>query len=149
MKKFILIVTTTLITAIFLVGCTAEPETEVVTEEKEVKIEVGVMDQDRVWTESEQAANYQEKLNNKIEDIQEEYKQQVEGLEEQEQLEKHQQTYEEINQLQDDLRDQFIAEIEQVVKEIAVEEELDMILDQQDVRYGGVDITEQVIEKLQ
>nr|WP_282706928.1 OmpH family outer membrane protein [Natroniella acetigena] len=107
------------------------------------------MDQDRVWTESEQAANYQEKLNNKIEAIQEEYNQEAEGLGEEEQFKKHQQAYEEINRLQEDLRNQFVAEIEQVVKEIAEEKELDMILDQQDVRYGGIDITDQVIEKLQ
>ncbi|MCK8827780.1 OmpH family outer membrane protein [Natroniella acetigena] len=149
MKKLILVAITMLMTVIFLVGCTAESETEVVTEVEEVNIEVGVMDQDRVWTESEQAANYQEKLNNKIEAIQEEYNQEAEGLGEEEQFKKHQQAYEEINRLQEDLRNQFVAEIEQVVKEIAEEKELDMILDQQDVRYGGIDITDQVIEKLQ
>ncbi|WP_408955174.1 OmpH family outer membrane protein [Natroniella sp. ANB-PHB2] len=149
MKKLILVTITILMTTIFLLGCTAEPETEVRTEVEEVKIEVGVMNQDRVWNESKQAANYQKQLNNKIEAIQEEYNQIAEGLEEEEQLEQHQQAYEEINQLQDDLRGQFVAEIEEAVKEIAEEEGLDMILDQQDVRYGGIDITDQVIEKLQ
>ncbi|WP_027338790.1 OmpH family outer membrane protein [Halonatronum saccharophilum] len=146
MKKLVLISSLILIMAVFVVGCTQEAEVEVRTEVEDIK--VAVVDQDRIWTESDRAKEYQEELNKKIREVQSRYEEEVEGLNEGDTILKHQEAYGEINELREELRVQFSQEVADAVSSISQGEGFDIVLDKEDVRYGGIDITDMVIESL-
>ncbi len=135
-----------LIAVIFLsVGCT-EPQVKVKTKLEEIK--VGIVNQERIWTQSSKAQQYQKELNSRVEDIQKKYQQELEDLNEDERVTKHQEMYQEVNNLREDLQKKFKDQIKEVVKKIADEKDLDIVLVKEDVQYGGVDITEEVINRL-
>lgn len=147
-----------------VVGCTVkedkEPEkpkiktkikTEIKTETKikYKKLTIAVVDQDKIWTESEQAQKYQDQLNVGVEAIREEYNLESEGLNEEEKMKKHEEVYQRINDLRERLKEEFKVKIKKAVEKIAKEDEIDVILDKQDVEYGGIDITTKVLESLE
>ncbi len=145
MKKLFFSISIISLIVLLLAGCTApSPKEEVIVNQ----LKVGVVDQDRVWTESEKSQSYQQELNKKIKSIQDQYKDNPQELSEEEEIEKHQETYEQINRLKIELEEKFNKEIRDVVSKIAVEKELDVILNKEEVRYGGTDITDEVIKNL-
>ena len=144
MKKLVTVGSLIIIIALLAVGCTGQPQVE----DKVEKVKAGVVDQDKVWTESKQAKKYQEQLNEKIAEVQKEYKTDLEGLSDEEKVEKHQDVYKKINKLREDLRAQFKDEVKEVIGQVADEKDLDIVLNKQDVKYGGTDITDEVIKKL-
>ncbi|TDX59192.1 OmpH family outer membrane protein [Orenia marismortui] len=144
-KLFIISILLVVITAL-LVGC-AQPVKDQAEKEEKV-LRVGVINQDRIWTESAKAKEYQSELNTKIEGIQDRYKDELENLSEEEQVKKHEEAYKEINNIQTELKEKFRQEIQSVVEEIAKTKNLDIVLNKEDVRYGGIDLTDEVIKKL-
>jgi len=132
---------------LLITACAQEPKVKI--EKKLVKLKVGVIDQDRIWTESTKAKQYQQELNAKIEEVQQKYKKEIEGLSQEEQVNKYQKTYQEINDLRDQLKEKFQNEVKGVVEEIIKEQEIDIVLNKQDVKYGGIDLTDEVIKNLE
>jgi outer membrane protein len=132
---------------LLITACAQEPEVRI--EKELVKLKVGVIDQDRVWTESAKAKQYQQELNAKIEEVQQRYQKEIEGLSQEEQVNKYQETYQEINDLRDELKEKFQNEVKVVIEEIIKEQEIDVVLNKQDVKYGGIDLTDKVIKNLE
>jgi outer membrane protein len=88
-------------------------------------------------TLNQKAAEYQQQLENESEDLS--------GVEQKEMLAKYQ------NQLQNlevDLLDSVTREVEKVIKETAAEKKVKFVLEEEQVLYGGYDLTDDVLEKL-
>jgi len=132
---------------LLITACAQEPEVKI--EKELVKLKVGIIDQDRVWTESAKAKQYQQELNAKIEEVQQRYQKEIEGLSQEEQVNKYQETYQEINDLRDELKEKFQNEVKVVIEEIIKEQEIDVVLNKQDVKHGGIDLTDKVIKNLE
>ncbi len=120
----------------FLAGC-----------EREVGL--GVVDLDRVLEESPRALYYQEQLDEAGREIEERYAIDSGDVSQEERLSLQEQAYEEYQSVKEELEDRLNEEIEQAVAEVAEEENLDIIFYRKAVSFGGQDITEQVVEKLQ
>jgi len=120
----------------FLAGC-----------EREVGL--GVVNLDRVLEEAPRAIYYQDSLDEAGREIEERYQVDSDDISTEERLALQEQAYQEYQAVKDELEDKLNNEIEQAVKEVAEEEKLDIIFYKQAVSFGGQDITEQVVEKLQ
>jgi len=120
----------------FLAGC-----------EREVGL--GVVDLDRVLEEAPRAIYFQEKLDEAGREIEERYQVDSDDISTEERLSLQDQAYQEYQSIKEDLEDRLNNEIDRAVKEVAEEEKLDIIFYQKAVSFGGRDITEQVVEKLQ
>lgn len=120
----------------FLAGC-----------EREVGL--GVVDLDRVLEEAPRAIYYQDKLDEEGREIEDRYQVDSDDISNEERLALQEQAYQEYQAVKDELEEKLNNEIEQAVKEVAEQENLDIIFYKQAVSFGGQDITEQVVEKLQ
>ncbi|MEJ6951256.1 OmpH/Skp family outer membrane protein [Natronospora cellulosivora (SeqCode)] len=135
MKKILLF--TLLMSLFFLVACdNAEPE------------QTAVMDLQLVLENSSRAQKMHQELleiGNKLEVKYDEREEGMSSGESQEELEKIYQEYMEHKYF---LEYNLNQEITRVIEEIASEEGIDVVLLNQGVYYGGIDITSQVINKL-
>ncbi|AGB42314.1 outer membrane protein [Halobacteroides halobius DSM 5150] len=132
-----------------LVGCAQQdtkPKVKIKT--KIEKLKVAVVNKDKIWTKSKSAQEYQKKLNQEIKQLQQNYQKESKDLNQGEKVKKQQKLYLKINDLRAKLRDQFKNKIKQAIKEIAQEKDYDIVLDQTEVKYGGTNITDKVIKKL-
>ncbi len=120
----------------FLAGC-----------EREVGL--GVVDLDRVLEEAPRAIYYQDKLDEEGREIEDRYQVDSDDISNEERLALQEQAYQEYQAVKDELEEKLNNEIEQAVKEVAEQENLDIIFYKQAVSFGGQDITEQVVERLQ
>jgi len=120
----------------FLAGC-----------EREVGL--GVVDLDRVLEEAPRAIYYQDKLDEEGREIEDRYQVDSDDISNEERLALQEQAYQEYQAVKDELEEKLNNEIERAVKEVAEQENLDIIFYKQAVSFGGQDITEQVVERLQ
>lgn len=107
---------------------------------------VGVIDVDQVVGKSSTAKKYQEQLSSKGKEITERL-QNTKATGEAKEKEQ-QQAYNEFIQLKQDLENKLDQQIKTAVGEVAKEKGIDTVLFKKDVRYGGTDITQDVIGKL-
>lgn len=135
-KKLLVSLTILLLVLVLLAGCTT----------KEQKI--GVIDMDKVIQESPKAQEYQNQLDKKGAEIQEKYKIDDENLSDEEKQKMQEDALKEFVDAKKQLEDNLNKDIDKAVKEIADEKKLDVVFYKQSVRYGGEDITEEVINKL-
>lgn len=131
-----------------LTGCIPQQEKQVESKVQFKQLQVAVINQDKVWTESEAAQEYQSKLNKQIKELQQDFQQRAKDLAADKRAQKHQEVYQKINQLREELKQKFKSEIKGVVEKIASNKEYDVVLNKQEVKYGGTDITSQVIKRL-
>ncbi len=115
----------------------------------EREVGLGVVDLDRVLEEAPRAIYFQEKLDETGKEIEERYQIDSDDISTEERLSLQEQAYQEYQSIKEELEDRLNNEIDQAVKEVAEEEKLDIIFYQKAVSFGGRDITEQVVEKLQ
>jgi len=125
-----------------LSACTLQKQDEL----KEIK--VALVDHKKLWQESQQAKEYQTQLNNKVAKLREGYKQERKDLSAQERAAKETELYQRIESLRENLRDEFNEDIFQVVSKIAQNEDYDIVLKKNEVRFGGQDITTEVLTEL-
>ncbi|GAB6099465.1 hypothetical protein JCM16358_13440 [Halanaerocella petrolearia] len=149
MQKLVKLGLLGLVILALLAGC-AQQETKpkIKTEVKMKELKVAVVSQDKIWTESEKAQQYQKKLNQQIEKLQQDYQQEAKDLSQEEKADRRQEVYNNINKLREDLRGEFRDKIINIVEEIVEQKNYDVVLNKQEVKYGGTDITDKVIEKL-
>ena len=125
-----------------MIGCAQEPQV------KMEKLEVAVVDQNKLWQESAQAQKYQQQLNDKIEELKEEYNTELKNLSDSDQVTKQQEIYQDINELREELKKKFREDIAQAVEKIAKKQGYDVVLNKDEVRFGGTDITTEVLNSL-
>lgn len=142
LKKYSLVVITIILAVSIMIGCAREPQV------KMEKIEVAVVDQSKLWQESAKAKNYQQQLNEKIKVLKQEYNTDVKDLADSDQVAKQQEIYQEVNKLREELKQKFRQDIAQAVEKIAKKQGYDVVLNKDEVRFGGTDITTEVLNNL-
>ena len=113
-----------------LAGCTTEQE-----------IKVGVMSMDGVLDESERANQLQQeliKISNKLDTNNQD---ETKNISEEE-------AYQQFTAKKTELENQLNGEINKILDQISVEKNLDIILYKNKSYYGGIDITDEVIKRL-
>lgn len=137
-KRYLVVGMIFLLAMALLAGCSATGE------------KIGIVDMDKVVKESPKAQEFQNQLDEIGTEIQNEYKaiEENNDLNEEEKNTKKEEVLQRFVAAKQELEEKLNSAIETAVKEIASEKKLEVIFYKHSVRYGGVDITQEVIEKL-
>jgi len=135
LKKIILI-SIFIILLVIMTGCTAEQP------------KIGMLDMERVLKESERAKELKDKLAEVGEDLEKNYEQKEKELSGENKEEELDSIYMEFLDNKQKLEGQLNQEINSILEEISESENLEIILYKKYIKYGGLDITESVIEKV-
>lgn len=120
-----------------LAGCsTSRPQT------------IGVMDMELVLKKSQRAGELQQELMAIGNELEEEYNQKKEELPAEKGEEELDKIYYEYLDNKERLENQLNQEINRVITEISREQDIDIVISSDQVYFGGVDITEEVIKRL-
>jgi len=123
-------------TLLFSAGCDRE-------------VGLGVVDLEQVLEEAPRALDLQEQLDQAGREMEEKYGVNEENISNEERYSRQEQAYKEYQSIKKELEKRFNQEVEKAVQEIAEEENLDVVFYKEAVSFGGKDITEQVVGKLQ
>ncbi len=121
---------------VIITGCTAEQP------------KIGILDMEKVLKESERAKELKDKLAKVGEDLEKNYEQKEKELSGENKKEELDSIYMEFLDNKQKLEGQLNQEINSILKEISESENLEIILYKKYIKYGGLDITESVIEKV-
>ncbi|MDI3547061.1 MAG: hypothetical protein PWR10_713 [Halanaerobiales bacterium] len=120
-----------------LAGCsTSRPQT------------IGVMDMELVLKKSQRAGELQQELMAIGNELEEEYNQKKEELPAEKGEEELDKIYQEYLDNKERLENKLNQEINRVITEISREQDIDIVISSDQVYFGGVDITEEVIKRL-
>lgn len=135
-KKLVLVMAIIMGFSLLAAGCSGKTAT------------VGVVDMEKVMKESPKVKNLQEQLTTKGKAIQDELDNDQKALSKEDFDKKQQAKYGEFMQLRQDLESQVEASMKQSMEEVAKEKNLGAILFKQGVAQGGVDVTDDVLKKM-
>jgi len=107
---------------------------------------IGLIDVNTIVAKSAKAKQYQEQLSTKGKELTERL--QNSKLTGAEKEKEQQQAYNEFLQAKQDLETKLDQNIKSAVETVAKEKGLEAVLYKKDVRYGGIDVTEDVINKM-
>ncbi|MCE5286874.1 MAG: OmpH family outer membrane protein [Pelosinus sp.] len=110
---------------------------------------VGIVDVNKVVVESPKLKELQDQLNEKGNELSSQLEEDKANLSPEEFQAKQQAAYDEFMQIKQGMEKQFDELMQQALAEVAKERQLSVILYKNGVAYGGVDITKDVINKLQ
>ncbi len=126
-----------------LEGRLAEAEEELSRER------IGVLNIQKIIEESPVARVYQAQLDEIGEEIERQFQERIEGLGDAERQALQQEAYEQYMQAKTLLEGELDEKIKDVVREVKEDKNLDLVIYSQGVRFGGEDITPEVIERLE
>lgn len=135
-KKLVLVMAIIMGFSLLAAGCSGKTAT------------VGVVDMEKVMKESPKVKTLQEQLTTKGKAIQDELDNDQKTLSKEDFDKKQQAKYGEFMQLRQDLESQVEASMKQSMEEVAKEKNLGAILFKQGVAQGGVDVTDDVLKKM-
>lgn len=136
-KKHVLLLMVAFVAVFFISGCSASNQT------------VGVLDVNKVMTESPKVKQFQDQLNARGKELSDQLEKDKAGLSAEEFQKRQEAAYGEFLKTKQDLEGQIDTTIKQALDQIAQEKKLGVILYKNGVAQGGTDITEDVIKKLQ
>lgn len=151
MLKKVLVAVVVIFLISTLVACSGDEDTAIFQEEKveELELEIAVVDKGQIWSDSLQTEDYQNKLKEKLESIEAELAEaDSNDLDEVEKVELHDELYDEVRELREDLRLEAEEKINQKIANIAESQEYQVVLNKEETHFGGEDITELVINLL-
>ncbi len=134
-KKF-LIIAVILLMILTLSGCAGQQN------------RIGILDMDAVLTRSERAQTLQKQLSDIGDNLEKNYSQKEQNLSGENKDQELDNIYMEFIDNKQRLEDQLNLEINDVLEEITKEKNLEIILYKKNVQYGGIDITGEVIKRL-
>jgi outer membrane protein len=110
---------------------------------------IAVVDMKKIIETSEQVQNYQKNLDEKLRELQSDYESNVQDIKDRENLEEKRQTaYEKSQEIKTEMEVKLKSFIQEAIDKVAKEESIDVVLRKSDIKYGGVDITDKVIESM-
>ena len=137
LKKLPVVLMVIALLVVLISGCSPKPP------------KMGVIDMDQVIKESPRAQSYQVQLDKRGEEIQKKYKDIADQkITPEEKQKKQEAALQEFIAVKKELEDKLNAEIENAVKAVANEQKMDIVFYKQSIRYGGTDITREVIDRL-
>ncbi|QJW49226.1 OmpH family outer membrane protein [bacterium BFN5] len=136
-KKHVLLLMVAFVAVFFISGCSASNQT------------VGVLDVNKVMTESPKVKQFQDQLNSRGKELSDQLEKDKAGLSAEEFQKRQEAAYGEFLKTKQDLEGQIDTTIKQALDQIAQEKKLGVILYKNGVAQGGTDITDDVIKKLQ
>ena len=129
---------TVVFAAVLLTGCAAEkPST------------IGIVDMQKVMTENAKIKEMQEQLNKKAQEITAQLEKERTTLKPEEFQQKEQLAYAEFMKLKQEFESKIQLQIQKILEEIAKEKKLGAVIYKNGMAWGGVDITDDVLKKLQ
>ena len=124
--------------AVLLSGCAAEkPST------------IGIVDMQKVMTENPKIKQMQDQLNTKAKELTENLEKERATLKPEEFQQKEQAAYAEFMKMKQEFETQIETQTKKVLEEVAKEKKLGAVIYKNGMAWGGVDVTEDVLKKLQ
>ena len=124
--------------AVLLSGCAAEkPST------------IGIVDMQKVMTENPKIKQMQDQLNTKAKELTENLEKERATLKPEEFQQKQQAAYAEFMKMKQEFEAQIETQTKKVLEEVAKEKKLGAVIYKNGMAWGGVDVTEDVLKKLQ
>jgi len=137
-KRWSLVVVSLMLATFLLAGCSAEkPST------------IGIVDMQKVMTENGKIKEMQEQLNKKAQEITAQLEKERATLKPEEFQQKEQLAYAEFMKLKQEFESKIQLQIQKVLEEIAKEKKLGAVIYKNGMAWGGIDITDEVLKKLQ
>jgi outer membrane protein len=109
---------------------------------------VGVLDVNKVMAESPKVKGFQDQLNQRGQDLTKQLEADKPNLTPEQFQAKQEAAYKEFLQTKQDLEKQIDDNIKQAIEQVAKDKKLGTILYQNSVAHGGVDVTQDVINKM-
>lgn len=129
---------TVVFAAVLLTGCAAEkPST------------IGIVDMQKVMTENPKIKQMQEQLNAKAKELTEGLEKERATLKPEEFQQKEQAAYAEFMKMKQEFEAQIETQTKKVLEEVAKEKKLGAVIYKNGMAWGGVDVTDEVLKKLQ
>lgn len=135
-KRLWTVVTTVIIMTFVLTGCSSNQA-------------VGILDMNKVMTESPKAKQLQEQFNAKGKELSDTLEKDKTSLSAEEFQKRQQSAYGELEKVKQDLEGQIDNSIKQALDQVVKEKKLGVVLYKESVAQGGTDITDDVIKKMQ
>ena len=110
---------------------------------------IGVVDMNKVMTDSAKVKELQEQLKTKGAALEEGLNKDKDTLKPDEFQKRQEQAYNEFVKAQQEVKGQFDTTLNKAMEEVAKDKKLGVILHKGGVATGGIDVTEEVIKKLQ
>ena len=127
-----------LFSVVLLAGCGAEkPST------------IGIVDMQKVMTENPKIKQMQEQLNTKAQELTANLEKQRATLKPEEFQQKEQLAYAEFMKLKQEFESQIEMQTKKVLEEVAKEKKLGAVIYKNGMAWGGIDVTDDVLKKLQ
>ena len=124
--------------AVLLTGCGAEkPST------------IGIVDMQKIMTENPKIKQMQEQLNTKAQELTANLEKQRATLKPEEFQQKEQLAYAEFMKLKQEFEAQIETQTKKVLEEVAKEKKLGAVIYKNGMAWGGIDVTDEVLKKLQ
>ena len=124
--------------AVLLTGCGAEkPST------------IGIVDMQKVMTDNPKIKQMQEQLNTKAQELTANLEKQRATLKPEEFQQKEQLAYAEFMKLKQEFEAQIETQTKKVLEEVAKEKKLGAVIYKNGMAWGGIDVTDDVLKKLQ
>lgn len=137
-KRWSLVVISLMLATFLLAGCSAEkPST------------IGIVDMQKVMTENGKIKEMQEQLNKKAQEITAQLEKEKATLKPEEFQQKEQLAYAEFMKLKQEFEGKIQLQIQKILEEIAKEKKLGAVIYKNGMAWGGIDITDEVLKKLQ
>lgn len=110
---------------------------------------IGIVDMQKVMAENPKIKQMQEQLNNKAKDLTANLEKERANLKPEEFQQKEQLAYAEFMNMKQEFEAQIEAQTKKVLEEVAKEKKLGAVIYKNGMAWGGIDVTEDVMKKLQ
>ena len=110
---------------------------------------IGIVDMQKIMTDNGKIKEMQEQLNKKAQEITASLEKDKTTLKPEEYQQKEQLAYAEFMQMKQEFEAKIQAQIQKILEEIAKEKKLGAVIYKNGMAWGGIDITEDVLKKLQ
>lgn len=110
---------------------------------------IGVLDVNKVMSDSPKIKQFQEQLNAKGKELSDQLEKDKASLSAEDYQKRQEAAYGDFLKVKQDLESQIDASIKQAVEQVSADKKLSVVLYKNSVAQGGIDITDDVISKMQ
>lgn len=110
---------------------------------------VGLVDINKVMTESAQVKQFQEQFNTKVKALNDKLEAEKAGISEEEYEKRRDSSYADLLKDKQQLESQMDAALKQAIEQVAQAKKLSIVIYKNAVAHGGIDITDDIIQKMQ